>query len=151
MVNNSDIIDIIRLYRNFVKYNTLSDRDIAKQIIPSLSLNQFNIFKYPTTNVAYAFTNWAYLNKDVEERFKKTGVLENLDWNSGDICWHIETVNTAPNKLKEIYKYTATRLAEDIGEDKYCNWIRMNKSGKGIKRVNKMKILTGLNKFVKEK
>lgn len=71
MVNNSDIIDIIRLYRNFVKYNTLSDRDIAKQIIPSLSLNQFNIFKYPTTNVAYAFTNWAYLNKDVEERFFK--------------------------------------------------------------------------------
>ena len=147
MVNNSDIIDIIRLYRNFVKYNTLSDRDIAKQIIPSLSLNQFNIFKYPTTGVVYAFTNWAYLNKDVEERFKKTGVLENLDWNSGDICWHIETVNTALDKINKIYKYTATRLADDIGKDKYCHWIRMNKSGRGIKRVNKMKIETGLRKF----
>ena len=147
MVNSNDIIDIIRLYREFPKYNYLSDRDIAKAVIPSLSLNQYNIFRYPTTGVAYAFTNWAFLNKTAEERFLKTGVLENLDWDSGDICWHIETVNTAPNKIKQIYQYTANRLAEDIGEDKYCHWIRMNKSGKEILRINKMKISTGLRKF----
>ena len=147
MVNSNDIIDLIRLYREFPKYNYLSDRDIAKAIIPSLSLNQFKIFRYPSTDVAYAFTNWAYLNKTVEERFLQTGVLENLDWDSGDICWHIETVNTALDKINEIYKYTATRLAEDIGKDKYCHWIRMNKSGRGIKRVNKMKIEIGLRKF----
>ena len=147
MVTSSDIIDVIRLYREFPKYNYLSDRDIARAIIPSLSLNQYNIFRYPTTGIAYAFTNWAFLNKIAEERFLKTGVLENLDWDSGDICWHIETVNTAPNKIKQIYQYTANRLAEDIGEDKYCHWIRMNKSGRGIKRVNKMKIETGLRKF----
>ena len=73
--------------------------------------------------------------------------LENLDWDSGDICWHIETVNTAQDKIKEIYKYTANRLAKDVGEDKYCNWIRTNKSGRGIKRINKMKISIGLKKF----
>ena len=59
----------------------------------------------------------------------------------------MKTINTAQNKIKEIYKYTANRLAEDIGEDKYCHWIRMNKSGRGIKRVNKMKISTGVKKF----
>ena len=147
MVTSSDIIDVIRLYREFPKYNYLSDRDIARAIIPSLSLNQAKIFRYPSTGVVYAFTNWAYLNKQVEDRFLKTGILENLDWDSGDICWHIETINTAQNKIKEIYKYTANRLAEDIGEDKYCHWIRMNKSGRGIKRVNKMKISTGVKKF----
>ena len=63
MVNNDDIIEVIRLYRNFDKYNYLSNRDIAKQSIPSLSLNQYKIFRYPTTNVAYAFTNWAFLSK----------------------------------------------------------------------------------------
>ena len=147
MVTSSDIIEVIRLYREFPKYNYLSDRDIARAIIPSLSLNQAKIFRYPTTGVVYAFTNWAYLNKQVEDRFLKTGILENLDWDSGDICWHIETINTAQNKIKEIYKYTANRLAEDIGEDKYCHWIRMNKSGRGIKRVNKMKISTGVKKF----
>ena len=147
MVSSADIIDIIRLYRTFPKYNFISDKEIAKGIIPSLDLNQYKLFRYPSTDVAYAFTNWAFLNKESEERFLKTGILENLDWDSGDICWHIETVNTAPNKIKEIYQYTANRLAEDIGEDKYCHWIRMNKSGKEILRINKMKIGTGKRKF----
>tara|TARA_R110002074_G_scaffold231248_2_gene402833 strand:- start:230 stop:676 length:447 start_codon:yes stop_codon:yes gene_type:complete len=147
MVSSTDIIDIIRLYRTFTKYNFISDKEIAKAIIPSLDLNQYKLFRYPTTDVAYAFTNWAYLNKESEERFLRTGILENLDWDSGDTCWHIETVNTAPNKIKQIYQYTANRLAEDIGEDKYCHWIRMNKSGKEILRINKMKIGTGKRKF----
>ena len=147
MVNNSDIIDVIRLYREFPKYNYLSDRDIAISIIPSLSLNQYNIFRYPATNVAYAFTNWAFLNSDVEKRFLQTGILENLDWDSGTICWHIDTINTAPNKIKEIYKYTAKRLTKDIGEDKIINWIRTNKSGTAIKRINSMTVKTANRKF----
>ena len=147
MVTSSDIIDVIRLYREFPKYNYLSDREIAIAIIPSLSLNQYNIFRYPTTNVAYAFTNWAFLSKVVEERFLKKGVLENLDWDSGDICWHIETVNTAQDKIKEIYKYTAKRLTKDIGEDKIINWIRTNKSGTAIKRINSMTVKTANRKF----
>ena len=104
MVNNSDIIDVIRLYREFPKYNYLTDREIAIAIIPSLSLNQYNIFRYPSTGVAYAFINWAFLSPTVEERFLQTGILENLDWDSGTICWHIDTINTAPSKIQEIYK-----------------------------------------------
>jgi len=146
-VNNTDIIDVVRLYRNFPKYNYLSDKDIAKAIIPSLALNQYNIFRYENTGVAYAFTNWAFLNSEVEKKFKSTGTLEMLDWNSGNICWHIETVNTDNNKIKQIYKWTAERLSKDIGEDKTVYWLRTTKSGKGIQRFNKMKISTGLRKF----
>jgi len=150
-VNNTDIIDVVRLYRNFPKYNYLSDKDIARAIIPSLALNQYNIFRYENTGVAYAFTNWAFLNTETEKRFKETGILEMLDWNSGNICWHIETVNTDNNKLKQIYKWTAERLNKDIGKDKTINWIRMNKSGRGIKRINRMTVSTALRKFTKEK
>ena len=146
-VNNTDIIDVVRLYRNFPKYNYLSDKDIAKAIIPSLALNQYNIFRYENTGVAYAFTNWAFLNSEVEKKFKNTGTLEMLDWNSGNICWHIETVNTDNNKLKQIYKWTAERLSKDIGEDKTVYWLRTTKSGKEIQRFNKMNISTGLRKF----
>lgn len=151
MVNNTDIIDVIRLYRNFPKYNYLSDKDIARAIIPSLALNQYNIFRYENTGVAYAFTNWAFLNTETEKRFKEIGILEMLDWNSGDICWHVETINTDNNKLKQIYKWTAERLSKDIGKDKTINWLRMNKSGRGIKRINKMTVSTALRKFTKEK
>lgn len=147
MVNNSDIIDIIRLYRNFPKYTYLSDRDIAKAIIPSLALNQFNIFRYENTGVAYAFTNWAFISPEVEKRFKEKGYLEMLEWDSGNICWHVETINTAPNKLKEIYKWTTDKLEKYIGEEGIIHWIRMNKSGRGIKRYNKMKVKTAKRKF----
>ena len=147
MVNNTDIIDVIRLYRNFPKYTYLSDRDIARAIIPSLALNQYNIFRYKNTGVAYAFTNWAFLSPEVEKRFKQTGILEMLDWNSGDICWHIETVNTDNTKLKAIYKWTAERLSEDIGNDGIIHWLRTNKLGKGIKRLNQMTVSTAKRKF----
>mgnify|MGYP003660314622 CR=1 FL=1 len=146
MVDNSDIIEIVKLYRKFSKYDSYTDREIAKAIIPSLSLNQYKIFEDDYGDI-YAFTNWAFLNKEVEEKFLKTGILENVDWQSGDICWHIETVNTTTNKLKEIYKYTATRLKKDIGETKFINWIRISNSGKEIKRINKMKVSTAIRKF----
>ena len=146
MVDNSDIIEIIKLYRKFSKYDSYTDREIATAIIPSLSLNQYKIFEDDYGDV-YAFTNWAFLSKQVEEKFLKTGVLENVDWQSGNICWHIETINTTANKIKEIYKYTATRLKKDIGEDNFINWIRVDEIGKKIKRINKMKVSTAIRKF----
>ena len=149
MVNNNDIIDIIRLYREFPKYNYFSDRDIVKEIIPSLSLNQYNIFRYPSTGVAYAFTNWAFLSPDIEDRFLKTGVLENLDWDSGSACWHIETVNTTQDKIKEIYKLSVEKISKIINDDDYINWLRIDVLNKKIKRINKMKVSTAKRKFNK--
>jgi len=70
-----------------------------------------------------------------------------LDWNSGNICWHIETVNTDNNKLKQIYKWTAERLSNDIGDDGIIHWLRTNKSGKGIKHFNQMTVSTAKRKF----
>tara|TARA_R110000851_G_scaffold9395_2_gene34973 strand:- start:1601 stop:2056 length:456 start_codon:yes stop_codon:yes gene_type:complete len=151
MVNNNDIIDIIRLYREFPKYNYFSDRDIVKAIIPSLSLNQYNIFRYPSTGVAYAFTNWAFLSPDIEDRFLKTGVLENLDWDSGNACWHIETVNTTQDKIKEIYKLSVEKISKIINDDDYINWLRIDVLNKKIKRINKMKVSTAKRKFNKGK
>ena len=121
----------------------LTKSDYSKVFTPEDYTEEQNMFRSSMRD---------FLNKEVEERFKKTGVLENLDWDSGDICWHIETVNTHPAKLKEIYKWTAERLSTDISDNtKYVYWLRMNKSGKGIKRFNKIKISTGVNKFLKGK
>ena len=149
MVTSSDIIDVIRLYREFPKYNYLSDIDIAKAIIPSLSLNQYNIFRYPSTGVAYAFTNWAFLSPNVEDRFLKTGVLKNLDWDSGSNCWHIDTVNTTQDKIKEIYKLSVEKISKIINDDDYINWLRIDVLNKKIKRINKMKVSTAKRKFNK--
>jgi len=151
MVTSSDIIDVIRLYREFPKYNYLSDRDIAITIIPSLSLNQYNIFRYPSTGVAYAFTNWAFLSPNVEDRFLKTGVLENLDWDSGSNCWHIDTVNTTQDKIKEIYKLSVEKISKKLNDDDYIKWLRVDVLNKKIKKINKMKVSTAKRKFNKGK
>ena len=66
MENNNqqtlDLNDTIHLYKSHKIYNNLSKDDVAQHIIPSVALNQYKVFRYDNTGVAYAFTNWAFLN-----------------------------------------------------------------------------------------
>ena len=145
-----DIRDTIKLYKEHNVYNHLSKDDVAQHIIPSISLNQYKIFRYDSTGVAYAFTNWAFLNKEVENNFKQTGILNDFDWNSGKNCWHIDTVNIATNKLIEIYNWTASYFSKILTDDEYFHWLRLDKTGQRVKRINRIKASKGKRKFLKE-
>ena len=145
-----DLKDTIHLYKSHNVYNHLSKDDVAQHIIPSVALNQYKVFRYDNTGVAYAFTNWAFLNNDVEKNYKQTGRLNKFDWDSGENCWHIDTVNTAQNKLKEIYNWTASYFSKILTDDEYFNWLRLDKTGQKVKRVNRIKASNGKRKFLKE-
>jgi len=147
MSKNEDIIDAIRLYKEQTIWKNKTDKELAMYIIPSVALNQYHIFRYENTGVAYAFTNWAFLNDDVEKKFKQTGILEKFDWQSGNNVWHIDTINNHLGKIKDIYKWTAYNFLKILPEDTVVNWIRLTKSGDSIKRINKMTIKTGVKKF----
>jgi len=147
MNKNQDILDTIKLYKEYNVYKNLSKNDIAQHLIPSISLNQYKVFRYDNTGVAYAFTNWAFLSDEAEKRFKKTGIVERFDWDSGKNVWHIDTINTHKGKIKDIYKWTAYNFLKILPEDTKVNWIRLTKSGDGIKRINKMTIKQGVQKF----
>ena len=67
MVNITDIIKVIELYRKFSKYNSYTDRELAKSIIPSLSLSQYK--KHYDNGKLIGFTNWAYVDKETELYF----------------------------------------------------------------------------------
>ncbi len=54
MNKSQDIIDTIRLYKSHNLYNKLSKNDIVQHIIPSISLNQYKIFRYDSIGIAYA-------------------------------------------------------------------------------------------------
>ena len=73
MENNKqiDIQDTIHLYKSHNVYNHLSKDDVAQHIIPSVALNQYKVFRYDNTGVAYAFTNWAFLNNETEKIINK--------------------------------------------------------------------------------
>ena len=101
MTKDEDVKDAVRLYKEQVIWKNKTDKELAIHIIPSVALNQYHIFRYENTGVAYAFTNWAFLSDEAEKRFKKTGIVERFDWDSGKNVWHIDTINTHKGKIKE--------------------------------------------------
>ena len=147
MNKREDLKEAIRLYKDQYIWKHMTTKELADYIIPSIALDQYHLFKYETTGVAYAFTNWAFLSKEAEERFKKTGIVERFDWDSGNNVWHIDTINTHKGKINDIYKWTAYNFLKILPEDTEVNWIRLTKSGDGIKRINKMRIKDGVRKF----
>ena len=147
MNKREDLEEAIKLYKDQQIWKHMTTKELADYIIPSIALDQYHLFKYETTGVAYAFTNWAFLSKEAEERFKKTGVVEKFDWDSGNNVWHIDTINTHKGKINDIYKWTAYNFLKILPEDTEINWIRLTKSGNKIKRINKMRIKDGVRKF----
>lgn len=147
MNKREDLEEAIRLYKDQQIWKHMTTKELADYIIPSIALDQYHLFKYDTTGVAYAFTNWAFLSDEAEKRFKSTGIVERFDWDSGNNVWHIDTINTHNGKIKEIYKWTAQNFLKILPEDTKVNWIRLTKSGNGIKRINKMTIKEGVRKF----
>jgi len=142
-----DLQEVIRLYQDQYIWQHMTQRELADYLVPCIALNQYHIFRYDNTGVAYAFTNWAFMNDEAEKRFKETGVIEKFDWDSGKNVWHIDTINNHNGKINEIYKWTAENFLKILPEETEVNWIRLTKSGDKIKRVNKMKIKDGVRKF----
>ena len=142
-----DLQEVIRLYQDQYIWQHMTQRELADYLVPCIALNQYHIFRYDTTGVAYAFTNWAFMNDEAEKRFKETGVIEKFDWDSGKNVWHIDTINNHNGRINEIYKWTAENFLKILPEETEVNWIRLTKSGDKIKRVNKMKIKDGVRKF----
>ena len=147
MNKREDLEEAIKLYKDQQIWKHMTTKELADYLIPSIALDQYHLFKYDTTGVAYAFTNWAFLSDEAEKRFKSTGIVERFDWDSGNNVWHIDTINTHNGKIKEIYKWTAENFLKILPEDTKVNWIRLTKSGDGIKRINKMTIKEGVRKF----
>ena len=71
MSKNQDIKDAIKLYKQQKLWRNNTEKEIVLNLIPSIALNQYHIFRYKNTGVAYAFTNWALLNDEVENNFKQ--------------------------------------------------------------------------------
>ena len=84
-----------------------------------------------------AFTNWAYLDKNTEDRFTKTGILDLHDWKSGDRAWHIDTV--CIGDIKKVMSWTKKYFKEKLGAGKTISWLRVSDK-EGIYRETTIKI-----------
>lgn len=122
MVDITDIIKIIELYRRFSKYDSYTDKELAKSIIPSLSLSQYK--KHYDNGKLIGFTNWAYVDKETELYFLSTGIIKN--WNCGNIMLHVDFVAT--KNTKQIMKWLKNNALKQVGLNKSIHWIRLNKN-----------------------
>jgi len=136
-----DMQTIISLYKKFDKYNKYTREDIYYHILPSFKLKQYKIHKDGDTVIG--FTNWAFLNKEVEKDFKNTGILEDQDWNSGNQLWHIDTI--CVKNLNKIMSWTKQYFTKTLGINKPINWLRVvdNKIIRSQTRFTKASWLNG--------
>ncbi len=136
MVNITDIIEVIELYRKFSKYDSYTDKELAKSIIPSLSLSQYKIFKDNKNLKVYGFVNWAFMNKQNKESFLSTGIIDNLDWNTGNNLIFIDLIGT--KNIKQIFDWSVNKASTFNNIEKEFNWIRVNNNK--VKRINTKQI-----------
>jgi|TARA_Y100000389_G_C17434232_1_gene504511 hemolysin-activating ACP:hemolysin acyltransferase len=136
MVNITDIIEVIELYRKFSKYDSYTDKELSKSIIPSLSLSQYKIFKDKKNLKVYGFVSWAFMNKQNKESFLSTGIIDSLDWNTGNNLVFIDLIGT--KNIKQIFDWSVNKASTFDNIEKEFNWIRVNNNK--VKRINTKQI-----------
>ena len=130
-----EIKTIISLYRCFDRYKKYSDKDLLFHILPSYQLKQYKIHKQGDEVIA--FTNWAFLNNDAQNRFISTTFLKPNDWKSGDNVWHIDTI--CVKNIRKVMSWTKEHFRKILKVDQSLNWLRIDDNGVIYRKASKFK------------
>jgi len=131
-MTNNDMQVIIGFYKKFDRYKENTNEDLYQHVLPSFQLKQYKIHKDGENVIA--FTNWAFLNKEAENRYVKTAELNPEDWNSGNQPWHIDTL--CVGNILKVHRWTKKYFTDLLGANKTVSWLRVLANGK-IKRQTK--------------
>ena len=86
-----DILEVIDLYKDdYPVWNGVKVKDIFYHIYPSIVLGQCKVHR--DKDGLYGFRNWAFLNKEAEQKFLETREIGFDDWNSGENLWVIDSI-----------------------------------------------------------
>jgi hemolysin-activating ACP:hemolysin acyltransferase len=130
-----EIKTIISLYRCFDRYKKYSDKDLLFHILPSYQLKQYKIHKQGDEVIA--FTNWAFLSDDAQNRFISTTFLKPNDWKSGDNVWHIDTI--CVKNIRKVMSWTKEHFRKILKVDQSLNWLRIDDNGVIYRKASKFK------------
>jgi hemolysin-activating ACP:hemolysin acyltransferase len=112
--------EVVELFRNFKRYDSMRDDELRLYLMPSMRLKQ--CMKINDGDELVGFANWAYLHDLVEKRFKKTGKIKQTEWKSGRNAWLIEVVSIRKTRelTKKLYNYFKQRTL--VGD--CVKWLR---------------------------
>ena len=121
--------EIISLYRNYSQYDKFHNLDLQYHIKPSIDLNQYK--KHYYNNKLVGFTNWAYLSDYAFNHFKKTGIINYKEWNSGNHLVFVEFI--AITNVRKIFKWCINMANKFKGIKDNFTWLRVENNK--IKRM----------------
>jgi len=130
-----EIKTIISLYRRFDRYKRYSDKDLLFHILPSYQLKQYKLHKQGDEVIA--FTNWAFLSNDAQNRFISTTFLKPNDWKSGDNVWHIDTI--CVKNIRKVMSWTKEHFRKILKVNQPLNWLRIDDNGVIYRKASKFK------------
>ena len=101
--------EVVELFRNFKRYDSMRDDELRLYLMPSMTLKQ--CMKINDGDELVGFANWAYLHDLVEKRFRETGKIKQTEWKSGRNAWLIEVVSIRKTRelTKKLYNYFKQR------------------------------------------
>ena len=114
--------ELVELFRNFKRYDSMSDEELRLYLMPSMRLKQC-MYVYDGEELV-GFANWAFLHHLVEKRFKETGKIKQTEWKSGINAWLIEVVSIRNTKelTQKLYNYFKERTK--VGHS--VKWLRVD-------------------------
>ena len=123
---------VIGLYYNFDKYKKNTYDELYHHILPSINLNQYKIFK--DEQGIYGFVNWAYLSKEIENDYIRTGKIYEDEWKSGNLLWLYDIIIIRNSKKVMSWVYNYFKKLLKINES--ISWLCIDKNNQ-IYRVGK--------------
>jgi len=126
---------IISLYRRFDRYKRYSDKELLFHILPSYQLKQYKLHKQGDEVIA--FTNWAFLSDDAQNRFISTGKLITKDWNSGNNVWHVDTI--CAKNIRKVMSWTKEHFRKILKVNQPLNWLRLDDNNVIYRKASKFK------------
>ena len=126
--------EIIKFYRQFDRYDHVTYEELYNQISPCVRLDQYRLFK--NRGRVVGFTNWAFVNDRVLDRFMEKGQLGTQDWNSGFKMLWLELISQ--DHMDTMMSWMKDYSVNLLGENVRIYWVRSQQD----KIMKKMKIRT---------
>jgi len=126
--------EIIKFYRQFDRYEHVTYEELYQQISPCVRLDQYRLFRNQGRIVG--FTNWAFVNDRVLDRFMDKGQLGTQDWNSGFKMLWLELISR--DHMDTMMSWMKDYSVNLLGENVRIYWVRSQQD----KIMKKMKIRT---------
>ena len=110
------------LYRQMPSYDKYTYAQLTGMILPSINLDQYQIHRLGKQDVG--FTNWAFMNDIVQQRYKTSGRLKDNEWNCGKNIWVMAVV--AKSNAREIINWVKEYFKPKLEVNECVKWLRVS-------------------------